>query len=88
MKKILLILPIRILLFITIFLLMIPITNKKLNELTYTWSIVCTIVNIIVIILLIIIAKLNDKTYLDIINYQKNNNYNINYCTNYTPCIC
>lgn len=72
MKKILLILPIRILLFITIFLLMIPITNKKLNELTYTWSIVCTIVNIIVIILLIIIAKMNDKTYLDIINYQKN----------------
>ena len=71
MKKILLLLPIRIIFFITIFLLMVPITNKELSELTNTWSIVCTIVNIILICILLIISKLSGTPYLGIIGYEK-----------------
>lgn len=66
-SKLALLLPIRCLAFISIFLIMMVITNKDLSELTNTWS----IVNILLIGLLFILAKIKKTTFFEIINYYQ-----------------
>ena len=72
-SKLALLLPIRCISFIVIYLSMMAITNKKLKELVNTWSIVCSIVNILLILLLILITRLNKSSYLELIQYKKGN---------------
>ena len=70
-SKLALLLPIRCIAFILIFLCIHLITNKEYNELTNCWSIVCSIVNILLIILLVILTRINKSIYLKLINYEK-----------------
>ena len=70
-SKLALLLPIRCLLFISIYLFIMGITNKELSNLTYLWSIIVTIVNIFLILLLVILTIINHSSYLELINYKK-----------------
>jgi hypothetical protein len=54
-----------------IFVLGSLITGKELSAISNWWTIVATIVNIFTIILLIVVSKMNDMTYWELINYQK-----------------
>ncbi len=70
-SKLALLLPIRCLLFISIFLSIMEISNKDLFNLTYLWSIIATIVNIFLIILLFILTRIKHSSYFELINYKK-----------------
>jgi membrane protease YdiL (CAAX protease family) len=47
------------------------ISNKDLSNLTYLWSIIATIVNIFLIILLVLLTRIKHSSYLELINYKK-----------------
>lgn len=70
-SKLALLLPIRSLLFFSIFLSIMGISNKDLSNLTYLWSIIVTIVNIFLIILLVILTRIKHSSYFELINYKK-----------------
>ena len=70
-SKLALLLPIRCLFFISIFLSIMGISNKDLSNLTYLWSIIATIVNIFLIILLVLLTRIKHSSYLELINYKK-----------------
>ena len=70
-SKLALLLPIRCILFILSFLLLTLILNESLENLTYTWSIVCTVINIIVILIIMLLTKLKGSNLLRQINYEK-----------------
>ena len=64
-------LPIRLIMFIMIFVIGSFITNKELSSLSNWWSIVATIVNIITIIILVLVSKKMKISYSKLINYEK-----------------
>ncbi len=70
-NKLKLLLPVRIILFLLIFLVGSYITKKSLNDIHNWWSIVASIVNIITIIILIIVSKKLNISYSKLINYEK-----------------
>lgn len=70
-KKASMLLPIRCIAFLLVFTIGSQIVNKDLNEIINWWSIVATIVNIFTIGLLIGVAKKNNQTYWELINYHK-----------------
>ena len=65
------ILPIRCIVFFLVFVIGCRIVNKDISEISYWWSIVATVVNIFTILLLIVIAKNEKRSYWELINYQK-----------------
>ncbi len=70
-SKIVLLLPIRCILFFIVFISMMLITNKDLKELSNTWSVVICIINILLIVLLILLTKIKKSNLLELINYKK-----------------
>lgn len=62
--------PIRSILFATIFILESSITKKNLSDISNTWSIVASILNIALIIFLFVVTK-KDGGYFSLINYEK-----------------
>ena len=64
-------LPVRSIVFILVFVIGTLITGKKLTDISNWWTIVATVVNVFTIILLVAIAKKNNMTYWDLINYKK-----------------
>ena len=64
-------LPIRLIMFILIFIIGSYITNKELNDITNWWSIAATIVNIITILILVSVTKKMNSSYKELINYEK-----------------
>lgn len=54
-----------------VFIIGSQIVNKDLDEISNWWSIVATLVNIFTIGLLIAVAKKNNQTYWELINYHK-----------------
>ncbi len=64
-------LPIRSIIFILIFLLGSIFVGKELSDITNWWTIVATVVNFITIFILVIAAKKNGMSYLELINYRK-----------------
>ena len=70
-NKTALLLPIRSVIFALIFTIGSVIANKEISEISNWWSIVATLVNIITILLLILAAKKKDKTFWELINYEK-----------------
>ena len=64
-------LPIRLIMFIMIFVIGSIITNKELSSISNWWSIVATIVNIITIIILVLVSKKMKISYSKLINYEK-----------------
>ena len=64
-------LPIRSVIFAFIFIIGSFIVNKDINEISNWWSIVATLVNFIIMFLIIIVAKKNNITFGELINYQR-----------------
>lgn len=58
-------------LFIIVGLLFAMSTNQTLEQASKWWSVICTICNIITIVLLVIICKSEGTTYKELIGYQK-----------------
>ena len=70
-NKLAFLLPIRSVLFILIFIFGSRIIGKSLSDISNWWTTIATAVNIFTIILLILVSKKNDMTYLELINYKK-----------------
>lgn len=70
-KNISILLPVRCIVFLLVFIIGSQIVNRDLSEISNWWSIVATIINIFTIGLLFGIAKKDDKTYWELINYKK-----------------
>ena len=71
-KKItMLLLPIRCVVFLLVFIICSLIIHKDVSEISNWWSVVATIVNIFTILLLIAVAKKDNRTYWELINYKK-----------------
>lgn len=64
-------LPLRCVIFLLIFVIGALCVNKNLSEISNWWSIAASIVNIVTILLLVILAKSNNSSYCELINYQK-----------------
>ena len=64
-------LPIRCVVFVLIFVIGAIITKQKIEDISNWWSIVASIVNIFVILILFLIARKNKSSYWELINYQK-----------------
>jgi len=72
-KKYLFLMPVRIILFILSFSIILLFTQKHLSEISNWWSIVVSLCNIITIIILLCVCKKEKINYLDMINYKKGN---------------
>lgn len=64
-------LPIRCVIFAFIFIIGAFITKQKIEDISNWWSIAASIVNIIVLLILYFIARKNESSYWELINYQK-----------------
>ena len=62
--------PLRSLVFIVVFVLISVIASKELQDISNTWSVVASAVNIITILALIFMTK-NDGGFKKLINYEK-----------------
>jgi hypothetical protein len=72
MKILPFILPLfRSILFIIVGVLFATVTNQSLEQASQWWSIICTVCNIITIVVLIIIFKSEGTNYKKLIGYQK-----------------
>ena len=71
MGKLKFLLPIRLILFILIFVIGSIIVNKNISDISNWWSIVASVVNIITILLLVFISKKMNISYSMLINYEK-----------------
>lgn len=63
--------PIRCVMFLSTFIIGAFIVDKKLDEISNWWSIVASAVNIVTILILVFVARLNNTSYKKLINYQK-----------------
>lgn len=64
-------LPIRCIIFLLAFVIGARIVNKNIEDIGNWWSIVATVVNIFTIWILFTVAKSEQRTYLEMINYKK-----------------
>lgn len=64
-------LPVRSVMFVLTFMAASAIAGKSLEDISNIWSPAISIINIVTILLIVILAKRNGKTYADVINYQK-----------------
>lgn len=71
-KAYLFILPLfRSILFVMVGVLFAVLTNQSLEEASQWWSIICTVCNIITIVLVMAICRSEDSTYKKLIDYQR-----------------
>ena len=70
-KKLSFLLPLRCVVFLLVFVAGVMITGKGFEDITNWWSIVASVVNIATILLLVFIAKKQNKTFLGFLNYEK-----------------
>ena len=66
-------LPIRSIIFLTVFVVGSLITQKGLDEISNWWTIVATVINVFTIAVLVFSAKKNGTTYWELIGYKKGN---------------
>ncbi len=64
-------LPVRSALFLLTFVIGAAIVGKSVDEIGNWWSVVATVMNILVILLLFFVAKKDGKSYGEMINYRK-----------------
>lgn len=69
-KKLTLLMPLRSLLFAAVFAIMAVVTGKGLEDVTCTWSVVASIINILTVMVLVLITRKHGG-YLKLINYEK-----------------
>ena len=64
-------LPFRCVAFLLIFVIGAFSVGKKISEISNWWSVVASIVNIVTILILIVVTKMNGINYWELVNYQK-----------------
>ena len=64
-------LPIRSVIFLLVFVAGSAIAGKNVDDISNWWSIVATVVNILMILMLSCVAKKGGKTFRELINYRK-----------------
>ncbi len=76
-QKIWFVLPMRCLLFITVFSFCSIITKRNLTEITQWWTILASMINIVTIVVLWIICKHDNTTFREMIHYEKKREFEI-----------
>ena len=69
-KKLILLMPLRSLLFILIFVISATVTGKQLADISNIWSVAASTINVVFVLALVLITK-NQGGYLTLINYEK-----------------
>lgn len=70
-KKLLYLLPIRCIVFVIMFIVISILSKQELENISNWWSIIASIVNIIIICILVFLTRKNKSTYWKLINYKK-----------------
>jgi len=69
-KKLILLMPLRSILFILVFLTVSAVTGKDLADISSIWSVAASVINILFVLALVLITK-KQGGYLKLINYEK-----------------
>ena len=69
-KKLILLMPLRSLIFIVFFLIASAVTGKRLADISNIWSVAASVINIMFILALVLITK-GQGGYFRLINYEK-----------------
>lgn len=69
-KKLILLMPLRSVLFILVFVIASAVTGKQLSDISNIWSVVASVINILFVLALVLITK-KQGGYLSLINYEK-----------------
>ena len=69
-KKLILLMPLRSLIFILVFITVSAVTGKNLSDISNIWSVAASIINILFVLSLVLITR-KQGGYLKLINYEK-----------------
>ena len=69
-KKLILLMPLRSILFILTFVIASAVTGKQLEDISNIWSVAASVINIVFVLVLVLITK-EQGGYLKLINYEK-----------------
>ena len=70
-KNMVFLLPIRCMIFALIFVIGAIFTKQKVEDISNWWSIVASIVNIVIILIMLFFTKKNKSSFWELINFQK-----------------
>lgn len=71
MKRMYYLLPIRCVIFLLTFVIGAAVVGKQIEEISNWWSVVASIVNVLIIVVLVFTAKKKNSNYWELINFQK-----------------
>lgn len=69
-KKLILLIPLRSVLFILVFITVSAVTGKNLSDISNIWSVAASVINILFVLSLVLISR-KQGGYLKLINYEK-----------------
>ena len=69
-KKLILLMPLRSLIFILVFITVSAVTGKNLSDISNFWSVAASLINILFVLFLVLITR-KQGGYLELINYAK-----------------
>ena len=69
-KKLILLMPLRSLIFILVFITVSAVTGKNLSDISNIWSVAASVINILFVLFLVLITR-KQGGYLKLINYAK-----------------
>ena len=69
-KRLTFLLPVRCVIFAAVFLVISAVTGKRLEDISNIWSVVVSVVNILLVLLLVLLTK-KSGGFLKLVNYEK-----------------
>ena len=71
MKRMYYLLPIRCVIFLLSFVIGAAVVGKQIEEISNWWSVIASIVNVLIIVVLVFTTKKKNSNYWELINFQK-----------------
>ena len=71
MKRMYYLLPIRCVIFLFTFVIGAAVVGKQIEEISNWWSVIASIVNVLIIVVLVFTTKKKNSNYWELINFQK-----------------
>ncbi len=71
MKRMYYLLPIRCVIFLLTFVIGAAVVGKQIEEISNWWSVIASIVNVLIIVVLVFTTKKKNSNYWELINFQK-----------------
>lgn len=71
MKRMYYLLPIRCVIFLLTFVIGAAVVGKQIEEISNWWSMIASIVNVLIIVVLVFTTKKKNSNYWELINFQK-----------------